>query len=90
MKPVREVFISVKLRTYENTFPPNDIIILLARVLVVTHEAQEEVFTFFWKDETVIRALIPSQRPQAGYVQPDSDAVSHEFSNRVMSTYTTS
>ncbi len=46
---------------------------LLARVLVVTHEAQEEVFTFFWKDEIVIRALIPSQRPQVGYVHPDSE-----------------
>ena len=88
---MREVFIiSVKSRTYENTFSSNDIVLLLARVLVVTHEAQEEVFTFFWKDEVVIRALIPCQRPQAGYVHPDSDAVSHEFSNEVISTYTTS
>ena len=90
MKPVIEVFITVKLRTYYNTFPSNNVIMLLARMLVITHEAQEEVFMFFWKDEFVIRAFIPGQRLQAGYVQPNSDAVSHESSNRLMSTYTTS
>ena len=87
---MRKALISVKLWKYENTFSTNDIVMLLAGVLVIIHEAQEEVFTFFWEDEIVIRALIPSQRPQAGYMQPDLDAVSHEFSNRVMSTYTTS
>lgn len=70
---------SVKLRTYGNTFSSDDVVTLLARVPVITHEAQEEIFTFFWKNEIVKRALIPTDRPQAGYVQPDSDAVSYEF-----------
>ena len=70
---------NIKLRTHGNTFSSYDVVTLLARVLVVTHEAQEEVFMFFWKDETVKRTLIPRDRPQAGYVQPDSDAVSYEI-----------
>lgn len=89
-KPVREVLVTIKSPPNENTFFFNDVVVLLAQAFVVAYEAQEEVFTFFWKDEIVIRALIPSQRPQAGYVHPDSDAVSRDFSNKVISTYTTS
>ena len=87
---MREVLVTIKSPPHENTFFFNDVVVLLAQAFVVAYEAQKEVFTFFWKDEIVIRALIPSQRPQAGYVQPDSDAVSRDLSNKVISTYTTS
>ena len=67
-KVVREHFVNVKLRTHGNTFSSNDVVTLLARVLVITHEAQEEIFMFFWKNEAIKSTLIPRNRPQAGYV----------------------